>query len=484
MFNMKNAYFKFACIFIIAMFCLAPLGAVDLNQNDNNTKYINQDDKENNIFIDDANATDVDVKDDVSEIDKNAVDDKTSADASELKASTANDSTLNSLKDDANSSKTQLSKSCPNLRAYISDIDYGDVPAVNVYSEKELYARIAMECPGFENHYKVTIQDGRMRYQFHEYDLEPGTYEVKLSTIGDRNFDPQEITASFTVRKINPKFIVLKPENIGYGEKAVINVLADKKFNETATLRLLEQEGRVPEKTVPIKFTNGNASVAVENLTPGYYRAIVEYEGNDHFSRDSNENCFIAYGNADPNLKVEVDDIQYSEHPLVKIHANESYNGIIEIKTSNSCKTYRTSIENGYVEYELPEDFKPGNYIVYIKSEGDFTFKPVSITNNFSVEKADPKLSIHVDDSYVNDTSYRGGDLHVVVDAREKFSGNATITLNNRVWSRKIEIVNGHGEGIYSGGDFAGNYTAKAETEGNDYFLPGNCSSTYEVKKL
>ena len=82
---MKNAYFKFACIFIIAMFCLAPLGAVDLNQNDNNTKYINQDDKENNIFIDDANATDVDVKDDVSEIDKNAVDDKTSADASELK---------------------------------------------------------------------------------------------------------------------------------------------------------------------------------------------------------------------------------------------------------------------------------------------------------------------------------------------------------------------------------------------------------------
>ena len=482
MFNMKNAYFKFACVFIIAMFCLAPLGAVDLNQNDNNTKYINQDDKENNIFIDDANATDVDVKDDVSEIDNNTVDDKTS-DTSDIKASTANDSAL-TVKDDANSSKTQLSKSCPNLRASISDIEYGEAPVVNVYSEKKLHARIAMESSAFELPYKVAIQDGNLRYQFHEDNLEPGTYEVKISTIGDKNYDPQEITASFTVRKISPKFIVPKPENIGYGEKAVINVLADERFNETATLRLLEQEGRVPEKTVPIKFTNGNASVAVENLTPGYYRAIVEYEGNGHFSRDSNENCFIAYGNSDPNLKVEVDDIQYSEHPVVKIHANESYNGIIEIKTGNSCKTYRTSIENGYVEYELPEDFKPGNYIVYIKSEGDFTFKPVSITNNFSVEKADPKLSIHVDDSYVNETTYKNQEVHVVVDAREKFSGNASITLNNRVYFKKIEIVNGHGEGIYSGGDFPGNYTVKVETEGNDYFLPGNCSSTYEVKKL
>ena len=481
---MKNAYFKFACIFIIAMFCLTPLSAIDLNQNDNNTKYINQDDKENNIFIDDENTTDVDVKDDVSEIDSNDVDDNNSADAKELKTITANDSAL-TVKDDANSSKTQLSKSCPNLRASISDIEYGEAPVVNVYSEKKLHARIAMESSAFELPYKVAIQDGNLRYQFHEDNLEPGTYEVKISTIGDKNYDPQEITASFTVRKISPKFIVPKPENIGYGEKAVINVLADERFNETATLRLLEQEGRVPEKTVPIKFTNGNASVAVENLTPGYYRAIVEYEGNNHFSADGNENCFIAYGNADSNLRVEVDDIQYGEHPVVKVYSNESYNGIIEIQNLNTKKTYRSQIDDGYFEYELPEDLNMGVYVLYVKGDGDPIFAPTTgIPAVFSVKKADPNLRIHVDDSYVNETTYNNQEVHVVVDARENFNGNATITLNNRVYYKKIEIVNGHGEGIYCGGDFPGNYTAKAETEGNNHFFAGNCSSTYEVKKV
>ena len=56
-----------------------------------------------------------------------------------------------------------------------------------------------MECPGFSNSYAVAIKEGYMKYQFHEYDLKPATYEVKLYTIGDSKFDPQEITTTFTV---------------------------------------------------------------------------------------------------------------------------------------------------------------------------------------------------------------------------------------------------------------------------------------------
>ena len=477
---MNNKGLKIACIFIIAIFCLAPLAAVDLNQNDNNTKYINQDDKETNIIIDDVNASDVDVNDDVRDIDGNAVDDKTSADDRELKASTANDSALNSVKDDVNSSKNQLSKSCPNLRASIPDIYYGEALFVDVYCEKNLHARIGMESSAFELPYKVPIQDGHLRYQFHEDNLEPGTYEVKISTIGDKNYDPQEITTRFTVRKLNPKINVLKPDNIAYGEKAVINVLADERFNETTTLRLLEQEGTVPERTVPIKFTNGNATVTVENLTPGYYRAIVEYEGNNHFCQDGNENCFIAYGNADPNLRVEVEDIQYGEHPVVKVYSNESYNGIIEIQNLNTKKTYRSQIDDGYFEYELPEDLNVGSYFLYVNGDGDPIFTPTTgIPAAFSVKKANPNLRIHVDDS-----NSRSDQLHVVVDTRKNFNGNATITLNGRVWNKNINVVNGHGEGYYPGGDYPGNYTAKAETKANCYFFAGNSSTTYEVKGL
>ena len=43
---MKSLRYKLACVFIILIFCLAPLGAIDL---DNTSKYINQDDNRSDI---------------------------------------------------------------------------------------------------------------------------------------------------------------------------------------------------------------------------------------------------------------------------------------------------------------------------------------------------------------------------------------------------------------------------------------------------
>ena len=53
---MKNFSLKIACIFIILMYCLAPLSALDLNQDDNN-KYINQDTDDSDIAVKDVNVT-------------------------------------------------------------------------------------------------------------------------------------------------------------------------------------------------------------------------------------------------------------------------------------------------------------------------------------------------------------------------------------------------------------------------------------------
>ncbi len=46
------------------MFCLAPLSAIDLNQDDNNNKYINQNDNERDMAVEDANIS---ISDDESE---------------------------------------------------------------------------------------------------------------------------------------------------------------------------------------------------------------------------------------------------------------------------------------------------------------------------------------------------------------------------------------------------------------------------------
>lgn len=53
---------------------------------------------------------------------------------------------------------------------------------------------------------------------------------------------------------------------------------------------------------------------------------------------------------------------------------------------------------------------------------------------------------------------------------KKKFNGTVEITLNNRVNTRKLQLVNGHGEFDYTNTDyFPGNYTALAKYEGNDF---------------
>ena len=54
---MKGSAVKVACLFIIAMYCLAPLSAVDLNPEHNNTKYISHD-TDSDIKVKDVNVTD------------------------------------------------------------------------------------------------------------------------------------------------------------------------------------------------------------------------------------------------------------------------------------------------------------------------------------------------------------------------------------------------------------------------------------------
>ena len=447
---MKSYIFKFTCIFVIAMFCLAPLSAIDLNQ-DNIAQ-----EKDNGADFIIVNHT-VNASSDAGIKIINATSDDS-----------RNDAVLN-IK--GNTSQSQLSKKSPYLYAIIADVSYGEAPVVEVYSDKDLYARVAMECSDFKYKYKVGIENGYLRYQFREEcNLKPGTYTVKISTIGDSIFDADEITTQFNVDRIDPKIKIDESDKIVYGKNAVLNVEANKEFNSTVELKINNSE------TIPLKFVNGKASASIENLTPGNYNANLYFDGDDYFVPTRTEANFKVFENTNPDLSVAVDDIQYGEHPVVKVHSNESVNGTVRIKTDQSSMDYVREIQNGYLECEIPEEFKVGNHNVSVEYYGDDTFEPQKVTTRFAVEKADTNLSIHVEDSY------RGDDLYVVVDADKRFNGNVTISLNNRVYVRQMEVVNGHAESYYPNGDYSGNYTAKASTEGNDIFKADNCSTVYEVK--
>ena len=451
---MQKSFLKFVCIFIIAMFCLTPLGAIDLNHDDSNNKYVNHKENETSSLVNVSNSIGIDI---------NPVEDVDNDDSSDNKTNIVNVS-------DVNSSQVNLSKSWPNLNAHIDDVDYGEAPVVKVFADMDLYARVRMECPDFSYNYAVAIKDGYMKYQFQEYDLKPGTYVVKLYTIGDSKFDPQEITTKFNVNKIKPNFRINSIDSVVYGNNVVINVDADKRLNGTANIKLSNS------KTVPIKFENGTGCAEIAKLHPGQYHAVVDYEGDDIFIPESSESTFRVYGDTNPELSVSIDDIQYGEHPIVKVHSNKSANGTVIIESPQFSERFSAQMENGDLEFEMPEINDLGNYTVQVSYSGDDIFMPYGVQKGFAVEKADPKLSIHVVDCCKSDSS-----VQVVIDADERFNGNVTVGLDQYVWAKEIEVVNGHGQANYPNWFDVGNHTARARTYGNEFFKAENCSSSYNV---
>ena len=463
---MKKSSLRFSCLFIILIFCLAPLSAIDLTQ-DTMSKVVD-DDGTDSIAADDADSevkTD-DVTDGQSNFNGSGMDQSGDCDIE------INGSSVNQSGDcESNETNQTFAGRSPSLQASIDDIYIGEVPVVDVYADKDLYGRISMECPDFEESYKVVIKDGHFRYQFHEDNLAPGTYDVKLAFAGDKTFDKQEITESFKVKKFDPDLHIESIGNVFYDEKVVVNINANKKLNDSVVLILNGSD----EYSVDI--VDGKGSITFDNLTIGKYQVEVLYGETDIFYSDKYVSSFGVIGHTDANFDVELDDIEYGQFPVLKIHTNKSLNGFVTVTTSHFNMTYEREIVNGYLEFQLPEFRYPGNYSVRIKYEGGDCFKPEDINKSFTVKKANPNLSVDIADCNMSEEN-----LHVVVHADSRWSGDATVILNKREYVRKIKVVNGFGEGDYPRGDFEGNYTAVISTPEDEFFTSGNCSTTYIIR--
>ena len=443
---MKQPILRFACVFIILIFCLAPLSAIDFNQ-ETMSLVDDTDDSFSNFMVQVWNH----FGDCGIGVDGSGINESGDCESNETNQTFAGRS--------------------PSLQASIDDIYIGEVPVVDVYADKDLYGRISMECPDFEESYKVVIKDGHFRYQFHEDNLAPGTYDVKLAFAGDKTFDKQEITESFKVKKFDPDLHIESIGNVCYGEKVVVNIDANKMLNDSVVLILNGSD------EYSVNIVDGKGSITFDNLTTGKYQVEVLYGETDIFYADKDISSFRVFGPADPGLRIKIEDNEYGQVPQLKVYGNKSLNGTVTVTTSAFSMSYKRDMTNGFLLLSMPEISELGNYSVKLIYEGDDEFRAVEINKSFVVKKGNPNLRMEVADCNISEEN-----LHVVVHANSKFSGDATVKLNGREYVRPVKVANGFGEGYYPRADFDGNYTAVATTLENEFFTSGNCSTTYIIR--
>lgn len=423
---MKRIISNCICLFIIAMFCLVPLGAIDLDQN-NNTEYAIENVK--NPDVDSiANVTNITAEDKDNDINNNS-------DVKEEKiVKTAKDSVSNQKGEPID----------PNFNINVEDVDEGQSVEIEIQANANFTHYVELTLSGSDEIIPVKITNGYGKTTFNN--IEAGEYSVTVAYDGDSSFSASKKTTNFIVRG-NPNLSVTV-KDICKGDDIVAEIHANDNINQYVEAKLVNYDD-----IYPVKLVNGYAKLTInKTLAPGKYSIIVKYQGNHIYKKEEQATTFTVKDLQKPNLRINIKDIRTNQRAVAEVHANENLNGVVEITTNNSQALYYLKLVNGYGKITLGEDFDPGNYSATVRFDGDDTFIAAENTCAFNVEngKKDPKLNVNVKIK-CNDWQptewwqilWFSYDVKVTIKADSGFNGYVELTDDFNHTSYPVKIING-----------------------------------------
>ena len=461
---MKNLGKKIFTVFIVLLFCLSPLGAIDLNQGDNSS-HLN--DLNDGSHLNDLNGTDIEIKS-INETDES------------IKGNDVESQKLSI--NDSNSSKS-LSKKNVNIVMEVDDTTYGEAAVVKIWFKSS----------GFGTYYspKVVVED---RYTHEVYtkdyftkgyneiklrkDLDPSTYTVTFEYRGSSAWYPKTVTDTFTVNKKNPN-LKASVEDVYVGENPVVKVSTNEDvWGEGWTHSPQFTKGYYTP------FCRGEANCTIdEDLPAGNYTCTVSYAG-DFIYANEDLTVNFAVNKRDPNLTVQVDDVTVNDLVPIKIRANESVNGEVKyiIRSSSGSgpihRVYTVDMVNGVANDTLDPLLQPGKYSVSASFEGDYYFKESTALASFYVnEKPSPGLSASIDDIEL-------GEKPVVkVSSNDDLEDDVIISSPQFSKDYTVNVQGGSGSCIIDEDLAGGNYSCNVKYPGDIKYRSENITVNFAVNK-
>ena len=434
---MKNLRYKIACVFIILIFCLAPLGAIDL---DNNTKYINQDDNGSDISIDDVNVT-VDDDDQSKETDtEKAVND-------------------NSTDNETNDLKTEYEP----LEVHVDDVYVGDPAVVEVHTDKSIHSVLV----AWEDQWTyIEVHDGYATMNIDGLDC--GNYFVDVYS--DKS--NQMKTVGFTVMPIRDSNLNVQVKDILGGEKAVAEVHAHDEYTGEVTLRLDGSE------TKTVKMENGYGKVVFDSfLKPGNHNVVASASACHSFNASEKKASFSV--SKTPFLDVEVSETFENDPINIKVNTAKDHNGfcLCFLNDGHSSNLLTGIFENGTYVGTFPSTYPAGNYSMRVQAIDYGNYELSEKQFDFTIKKKgkdDPNLSIEAKDIDA------GEKVVAEVHADKEFTGNATVNLENE--TKTINIKDGYAKVSFDDELMPGEHKLQLSSQETDIYKASQITGTSKVR--
>lgn len=460
---MNISSLKIIGIFII-MFCLSPLSAIDLNQDNN--KSTDNGTNDNDSSLDDINNT----------IDNNDSEYKIEDKVKEVEDDDGTGIINLNHTVNATENKTLRLKD-PNLRVEVDDFSPKQEGLVKVYMDESIHCILlgyVLEEGSYLYGFSIEVKNG-----YGELKLRKGLSCKKHSVLccfsGDDEFAAVSKTKDFNVRMLKPN-LSMQIDDVLPGEHPVVKVYADKSFN-----------GRV-QIACPSKFyyryyadvSNGYGEVTVkENLSADYYDVKCWCSGSDTYDTDECYASFRVGGNKDPNLRVEIADVYEGQRPNINVYGDDNVKGDLRVSCPQFHFSYLLPIYHGYSQCSLDEsDLALGNYTVNVEYKGDAEHRPGNVSTSFLVkEKINLDLSIDIDDVY------EGTKPVARIHSHPDFNGKLNLKLDKSDKVYTVKMTNGKGIANIDEDLRSGNYTATLSYDGDEIFKPCKSTANFEVLK-
>ena len=216
--------------------------------------------------------------------------------------------------------------------------------------------------------------------------LNAGNYTLIVFNDGDENHNPSNNTYSFTVAKRTPELII-EIDNITY--------------NNTLTIKVNQVNSNVSifkNNTLISSEISKSGEVKFNYLDVGLYIVNVEYLGDNNHNNVNATSNFTVLKAPSSIILDNITDISYGDKLTPSI---ELING-----TEGRYELYKDSLqESGNIKNIQLNNLNAGNYTLIIFNDGDENHKSSNITQNFTVLKVTPILSINpIDDVVFNTT--------------------------------------------------------------------------------
>ena len=254
-----------------------------------------------------------------------------------------------------------------------------------------------------------------------------------------------------------------------------MKVDADEELNGTIHFKINDGSIHI------LHVTNGVGETSISGLDPGTYNATATFDGNYLFKKGVASTTFTVKGNDNPKalLNLHVDNIKLGEDAKLQIKSQDTFddNVKIQIKGADGTKEMTVHVTGGVGETTIP-DLKIGNYAAVAIFDGNDKFRPSENATTFTVNKQDPNMKIHVDD-----TSY-GENAIIKIKANETFNSNVKVKLKGENDSKTVMVNVKDGVGDASVANLMPEtYSVDATFDGNDTCNPDYASTSFNVEK-